>query len=164
MSRRGYPSDVSNEEGSLLAPYLTLMTEDAPQRSYPLREVFNGLRYIVRAGAPWRMMPNDLPPWQVVYQQARRWIDAGVFEALVHDLRVILRLADGRDGEPTAAILDSRTMQCSRPAGWRDIKPDSHAITNPMSDYAQLTCRRTANAPKQHNPLAAYARCGSPSA
>jgi transposase len=119
MSRKGYPSDVSNEEWSLLAPYLTLMTEDAPQRSYPLREVFNGLRYIVRAGAPWRMMPNDLPPWQVVYQQARRWIDAGVFEALVHDLRVILRLADGRDGEPTAAILDSRTLQSTPESGAR---------------------------------------------
>ena len=59
-----------------MAPYLTLMREDAPQREYPLREVFNGLRYIVRTGMQWRMMPNDLPPWHTVYQQTRRWIKA----------------------------------------------------------------------------------------
>jgi transposase len=119
MSRKGYPSDVSNEEWSLMAPYLALMTEDAPQRTHSLREVFNGLRYIVRAGAPWRMMPNDLPPWEVVYQQTQRWIKAGVFEEIVHDLRAILRFADGRDGSPTAAILDSRTMQSTPESGAR---------------------------------------------
>ncbi len=86
MKRKAYPSDVSEDEWAFVAPYLTLMTEDAPQRDYPLREVFNGLRWIIRAGAPWRMMANDLPPWWVVYQQSRRWIKAGVFEAMVHDL------------------------------------------------------------------------------
>ena len=87
--------------------YLTLMTEDAPQRDYPLREVFNGLRWIVRTGAPWRWMPHDLPPWQVVYQQSRRWIEAGVFESLVHDMdmRAVLRIAEGRKENPTAAII-----------------------------------------------------------
>jgi transposase len=119
MPRKPYPSDVSNEEWGLLAPYLTLMTESAPQRTYPLREVFNGLRWIVRAGSPWRMMPNDLPPWQVVYQQTQRWIAAGVFEAVVHDLRAILRLTDGRETNPTAAILDSRTMQSTPESGGR---------------------------------------------
>jgi transposase len=68
MERKAYPSDISDEEWALVAPYLTLMTEDAPQRDFPLREVFNGLRYIVKTGAPWRWMPHDLPPWQVVYQ------------------------------------------------------------------------------------------------
>nr|MDQ3829855.1 transposase [Candidatus Tectomicrobia bacterium] len=48
------------------------MTEDAPQRNHPLREIFNGLRWIARAGAPWLMMPNDLPPWEAVYQQTQR--------------------------------------------------------------------------------------------
>ena len=69
MQRRAYPSDVSNEEWNLVAPYLTLMTEDAPQREHSLREVFNRLRWIVCARAPWRMRPNDLPPWDAVYQQ-----------------------------------------------------------------------------------------------
>jgi len=119
MERKAYPSDVSDDEWAFVAPYLTLMTEDAPQRDHSLREVFNGLRWIVRAGAPWRMMPNDLPPWYTVYQQTQRWIKAGVFEAIVHDLRALLRLAKGRKERPTAAIFDSRTLQSSPESGQR---------------------------------------------
>ena len=119
MERKAYPSDVSDDEWAFVAPYLTLMSEDAPQRVYSLREVFNGLRWMVRAGAPWRMMPNDLPPWEMVYQQTQRWIKAGVFEAMVHDLRALLRLAQGRKEQPTAVILDSRTLQSSPESGQR---------------------------------------------
>jgi len=119
MERKAYPSDVSDDEWAFVAPYLTLMTEEAPQRDYDLREVFNGLRWIVRAGAPWRMMPNDLPPWHTVYQQTQRWINAGVFEAMVHDLRAVLRLAKGRKEQPSAAIFDSRTLQSTPESGER---------------------------------------------
>src|SRR5512133_3633738 len=101
-----YPSDVSDEEWAFVAPYLTLMTEDAPQRVYPLREVFNGLRYIAKAGSQWRMMPKDLPPWHVVYQQTQRWVKAGVFEDLVRDLRMLLREMTERHPQPRAAIFD----------------------------------------------------------
>ena len=94
MIRKPYPSDVSDAEWELVAPYLTLMTEDAPQREYPLRELFNGLRWMVRSGATWLMMPNDLPPWNVVYQQMQRWIKAQVFEAIANDLRAVLRIAE----------------------------------------------------------------------
>src|ERR671933_459041 len=116
-SRKPYPSDVSDEEWAFVAPYLALVREDAPQRTHDLREVFNGLRWIVRSGAPWRMLPHDFPPWQAVYQQTHRWLSAGVFEAIVHDLRALLRLAAGRDAEPTAAILDGRTLQSSPESG-----------------------------------------------
>ena len=119
MSRKPYPSDVSDDEWAFIAPYLTLISEDAPQRDHCLREVFNGLRWIVRAGAAWRMMPNDLPPWFAVFQQTRRWIRAGVFEAVVSDLREVLRIADGRAAQPTAAIFDSRTLQSSPESGGR---------------------------------------------
>src|SRR5262245_232144 len=119
MERKAYPSDVSDEEWALVAPYLTLMTEDAPQRDYPLREVFNGLRWIVRTGAQWRWMTHDLPPWYVVYQQMQRWLKANVFESLVHDLRAVLRIAEGRKESPTAAIFDSRTMQSTPESGGR---------------------------------------------
>lgn len=74
ICRKPYPSDVSTEEWSLVAPYLLLQREDARQREHDLREVFNGLRYIVKTGAPWRWMPNDLPPWAAVYQQTQRWL------------------------------------------------------------------------------------------
>ena len=119
MNRKPYPSDVSDEEWSFVAPYLTLMTEEAPQREHSLREVFNGLRWIVRTGAQWRMMPHDLPPWSIVYQQTQRWLKAGCFEAIVNDLRAVLRLAQGRNAEPSAAIFDSRTLQSTPESGHR---------------------------------------------
>jgi transposase len=119
MERKPYPSDVSDAEWALVAPYLTLMTEDAPQRDYPLREVFNGLRWMVRSGSSWRMMPHDLPPYYVVYQQAQRWIKAKVFEEIVYDLRAVLRIAEGRQEMPTAAIFDSRTLQSTVESGGR---------------------------------------------
>ena len=111
MQRKGYPSDVSDEEWEFVAPYLSLIDPDSPQREHDLREVFNALRYLVRSGAPWRYLPQDLPPWSAVYQQTQRWIKAGVFEAMVHDLREVLRLYAGRHAKPSAAILDSRTLQ-----------------------------------------------------
>ncbi len=118
-TRKPYPSDVSDEEWALVAPYLTLLPEDCRQRTHPLREVFNGLRYIVKTGAPWRWMPNDLPPWEIVYQQAQRWLRAGCFEALAEDLRMLLRLAAGRKAQPKAAIIDSRTLRSTPESGTR---------------------------------------------
>lgn len=119
LNRKSYSSDVADEEWSFCAPYLTLMKEDAPQRDHPLREVFNGLRWLVRAGCPWRMMPNDLPPWYVVFQQTHRWLRAGSFEAMAHDLRAVLRMAQDRNEEPSAVILDSRTLQSTPESGAR---------------------------------------------
>jgi transposase len=118
-ARSGYPSDVTDEEWSFVAPYLALCREDAAQRDYPLRDVFNGLRYIAKTGNQWRFMPNDLPPWTVVYQQMRRWIDARCFEIMVEDLRILLREFAGRKGQPTAMILDSRTLQSTPESGAR---------------------------------------------
>jgi transposase len=118
-NRKPYPSDVSDEEWAWVAPYLTLMTEEAPQREHALREVFNGLRWIVRTGAQWRLMPHDLPPWYTVYQQTQRWLRAGVFEAIVHDLRAVLRLAEGRGEAPSAVVVDGRTLQSSPESGAR---------------------------------------------
>jgi transposase len=119
MPREAYPSDVSDEEWALVVPYLTLMMEEAPQREYNLRAVFNALRWMVRTGAAWRMLPHDFPPWAAVYQQTQRWLKAGVFEAIVEDLRVVLRVAQGREGQPSAAILDSRTLRSSPESGQR---------------------------------------------
>ena len=102
-----------------MAPYLALVREDAPQRHYDLREVLNGLRWIVRTGSAWRYMPHDLPPWEAVYQQTQRWLKAGVFEQMIHDLRVLLRLSKERASEPSAAIVDSRTLRSTPESGSR---------------------------------------------
>jgi transposase len=114
-TRKPYASDVSDDEWEwvLVAPYLTLLSEEAGQRTHLLREGFNGLRYIVKTGAPWRWMPNDLPPWEIVYQQAQRWMRAGCFEALAEDLRTLRHLAEGRNAQPSGAIIDSRALSFS---------------------------------------------------
>jgi transposase len=119
LPRKPYPTDVSDEEWSFVAPYLTLMHPDAPQRHHDLREVFNAVRWIVRAGAPWRMLPTNFPPWEAVYQQTQRWIKAGSFEAMVHDLRALLRWSVGRADQPTAVIIDSATRQSTPESGHR---------------------------------------------
>jgi transposase len=119
MARKPYPTDVTDEEWEFVVPYLTLMKEDAPQREYDLREIFNAMRWIVRTGSPWRYMPNDLPPWEAVYQQSQRWLASGVFEAMTQDLRRILRTLENRNEEPSAIILDSRTLQSTPESGHR---------------------------------------------
>jgi transposase len=116
---KAYPSDVSDDEWAFVAPYLTLLALDALQRKHDLRAVFNALRWLAHTGAPWRYLPGDLPPWPAVYQQARRWMDAGCFEALVHDLRLLVRVLHGRQPQPTAAILDARVVQSTPESGAR---------------------------------------------
>jgi transposase len=119
ITHQPYPSDVTDAEWEFVLPYLCLLPEDAGQRVHNLRDVFDGLRWLVRSGAQWRYLPKDFPPWEMVYQQTRRWLAAGCFEAIVHDLRAVLRFADGRQPEPTAAIFDSRTVQSTPESGPR---------------------------------------------
>ena len=134
-SRKPYPSDVSDDEWALVAPYLTLLPENVGQRSYPLREVFNGLRYIVKTGAPWRWMPNDLPPWEIVYQQAQRWLRAGCFEALAEDLRALLCSALRFSDCATARALPLVKTPFSRLRAWlsRVTLPDQRFF--PGADF-----------------------------
>jgi transposase len=117
--RKSYPSDVTNDEWEFCAPYLTLMIADAPQREHSLRDVFDALRWLVRSGAPWRYLPGDFPPWEAVYQQTQRWIRSGCFESMVHDLRALLRQAQERKAQPSAVVLDARTVQSTVESGAR---------------------------------------------
>lgn len=119
QNKRPYPSDISDEEWAFAAPYLTLMEPQARQRKYDLRLMFNALRWMARAGAPWRLIPKDFPPWEAVYQQTQRWLQAGCFEAMVNDLRWVLRVAQGKQGQPSAVILEGRTLQSTCESGPR---------------------------------------------
>jgi transposase len=114
-----YPCDVSDEEWEFCAPYLTLMNPEAPQRLYPLRALFNALRYIAKTGVQWRYLPENFPPYSAVYQQAQRWIRAGVLETMAGDLRKLLRLLQDRASAPSAVILDGRTLQSVPESGAR---------------------------------------------
>jgi len=136
-TRKPYPSDVSDEEWAFAAPYLALVREDSPQRHHDLREVLDALRWLVRTGAQWRYLPNDFPPWAAVYQQARRWLAAGVFEAMAHDLRMLLREAAERMPQPRAAILDSRTVRSTPESGAR-AGYDGHKRTRGTKVHAAV--------------------------
>jgi transposase len=161
--RKPYPTDVTDDEWAFLAPYLTLMTEDAPQRRHDLREVCNALRWIVRAGAPWRLLPHEFPPWAAVSQQTQRWIAAGCFEAVVRDLGALLRWADGRADDPTAIVLDSRTVQSTPEsgaragyAGYKRRKGSkTHAAVDPLGRL--LALRVTPANAQERDPVAPLA-------
>jgi transposase len=128
-ARKLYPSDVTDDEWLFAAPYLTLLREGAGQRDYALRDVFDALRWVVKTGAQWRYLPHDFPPWPAVYQQARRWLAAGCFEDMAHDLRELLRIAAGRRRTPSAVILDGRTLQSTPESGDR-AEFDGHKMRN----------------------------------
>lgn len=119
MTTRSYPSDCSDDEWAFVAPYLSRLRHDAKQRKHDLRHVFNAVRYVVKTGVPWAFLPHDFPPPSIVYQQAIRWLHAGAFEAMAHDLRDLLRLSHGRKPSPSVMLLDSRTLQSTPESGAR---------------------------------------------
>jgi transposase len=133
-----YPSDVNDEEWSFVVPYLTLCRLDSEQRQHDLRAVFNALRWLVRTGASWRMMPHDFPPWAAVYQQMQRWLRAGCFEAMVNDLRVLLRTYGGRNPQPSAMVLDSRTLQSTPESAKRRKGSKVHAAVDTLGQLLAL--------------------------
>jgi transposase len=77
ITHNPYPGDVTDQEWEFVVPYLCLLPEDAGQRVYNPRDVFDALRWLVRSGAPWRYLPSDFPAWEMVYQQTRRWLRRG---------------------------------------------------------------------------------------
>jgi len=137
MARKPYPTDVTDEQWAFVEPYLTLMTLDAPQRRHDLREVLNAALWLVKTGGQWRMMPHDMPPWPAVYQQLRRWLDAGTFDEIVHDLRAMLRVMAGRKPDPTAAIFDARVLRSTPESGTR-AGYDGHKRTNGSKVHAAV--------------------------
>ncbi|CAD0360332.1 hypothetical protein CFBP7900_32000 [Xanthomonas hortorum pv. carotae] len=155
--RKPYPTDISDEEWAFAVPYLTLMDAQAPQRKYALRAMFNALRWIARAGAPWRLLPNDFPPWKAVYQQTQRWLQAGCFKAMVSDLRSLLRVAHGKKGQPSAVIFDGRTLQSTCESG-----PRADTMATNARKGARCTWRSirwdTCSPSKSRQPMSKSAR------
>ena len=119
-SRKPYPSDLSDVEWQKIEPLIPKpRTNRGRKRKYPLREILNAIFYLLRTGCPWRMLPHDLPPWRIVYYYFRLWRKDGTWERINAALRTELRQAEGREAEPSAAILDSQSVKTTDVKGER---------------------------------------------
>ena len=112
----GYQTDLTDEEWRVIAPHLPKPCASGRPREWPMREIINGIFYVMRAGCPWRLLPNDLPPWETIYRWFAVWRDDGRFERINHVLVMADRELVGRDASPTAAIIDSQSVKTPRPA------------------------------------------------
>jgi putative transposase len=119
MSRKTYPSDLSEIEWFLLFPLIPAAKPGGRPRSVEIREIVNAIFYILRSGCAWRMLPHDFPAWQTVYGYFRTWCNAGVWEQMNDALREVVREQAERETEPSAAILDSQSVKTTETKGER---------------------------------------------
>jgi putative transposase len=115
--RRAYPSDLTDAEWEILEPFIPEVSEDATVPTISRREIVNGILYVLRSGCPWRLMPHDLPAWGTVYYYFRIWRIAGIWDTAMEALRKQLREKQGRDEEPSAAVIDSQSIKTSAVRG-----------------------------------------------
>src|SRR5215216_3827839 len=111
MKRRAYPTDLTDAQWRLIQPLLPAAQPGGRPRSVDLREVVNACLYVAREGIHWRALPHDFPPWPTVYHYFRLWRLDGTWEAVQAALREEVRLADGREATPSAAVLDSQSVK-----------------------------------------------------
>lgn len=118
--RKPYPSDLTDAEWQKIEPLIPRpKSRRGRKRKHPFREILNGIFYVVRAGCPWHMLPHDLPSWKTVYHYFRLWRKDGIWEQINAALRTEIREAQGRNAQPSAAILDSQTVKTTCVKGIR---------------------------------------------
>lgn len=117
--RQPYPTDLSDVEWQRIEPHLPAPKPGGRPRVHSLREILNAIFYIVRSGCTWRMLPHDLPPWKTVYHYFRLWRKDGTWERINSALREEVRVAAGREPEPSAAVLDSQSVKTTETPGVR---------------------------------------------
>ena len=119
MTRAAYPNDLTDAEWNVLFPLLPQESPIGRPRKWSLREILDGIFYVLRGGIAWRAMPHDLPPWQTIYHYHRLWRLRGVWEALHTVLRELVRQREGRAATPSAAIIDSPSVKTTEAGGPR---------------------------------------------
>ena len=117
MNRKQYPSDLTDAQWAELAPLLPPAKVRGHPRTVDLREVMNGILYVLRSGIPWRMMPHDLPPWGTAWWYFREWRRDGIWERIEAALHPRVREAEGREASPSAAIIDSQSVKTTEKGG-----------------------------------------------
>lgn len=113
LNRKAYPSDVTDGQREMLEALIPAIPADAPNVQYERREIVNAVLYVLRSGCPWRMLPHDLPAWGTVHWYFRRWEREGVWDQVLHTLRKRVRQKQGRNEEPSAAVIDSQSIKTS---------------------------------------------------